>query len=66
MQSGKYISDELHLYRNNPHPQAWKIVEGMTYSEARRKLKQLWATRAQQDLVIHQASENNAIKSNAF
>lgn len=58
----RFVRDEDQLDRNNPHPIAIELIRGMTFAQARNKLRRLWAPRKTQDLIISQAKANNLIK----
>jgi hypothetical protein len=48
---------------NNPNiPAAIEIVQGLSYRNARKKLKKLWARKAMQDKIISAAKRANAIR----
>ena len=40
------------------HPNAFKIIAGKTYRQARKALKELGCTRSEQDQILHAAKES--------
>lgn len=42
----------------NPHPDAWKMIEGMNFSKARKYLRSLGLTKGEQNVIIKQAIKN--------
>lgn len=43
------------------HPNAFKIIAGKTYKQARKALRELGCTRSEQDQILHDAKENGIV-----
>lgn len=45
----------------NPHHSAWEIIQGLSYQQARKKLKKVFGlTKSEQSAIIKLAKSNNA------